>query len=410
MVALDPHTGRVLALYGGWSFAMSSFDRATQAKRQIGSTFKPFAYLAALDNGMTPSTLIQADPVQIYQGPGLPMWEPKNFKNEDTSGVHTLRFAIEHSINTMTARMAAQIGIDKIQPYIARLGIMDDMPPYYSMVLGAGETTPLRLTAAYGMLDNGGKKIVPTLIDRVQDRYGKTIFRADNRACPRCADPDWPDKGEVPQVADDREQVLDPSTAFQMVHILEGVVQRGTAALAVGSKLKMPLAGKTGTTNGPNDTWFVGFSPDLVVGVYVGFDQPKELGPNEQGADTAAPAFTAFMTEALKGKPAVDFPIPPGIRMARVDLATGKLADAGDPRAIWEAFKPDSEPSDQVVDGGEEAQSLPSDSTPAYTNTGDYGSSQPASGAVPPGSVPPVPGATAAPPAPPPSPSTTGLY
>ena len=406
LVALDPHTGRVLALSGGWSFAMSSFDRATQAKRQIGSTFKPFAYLAALDNGMTPSTLIQADPVQIYQGPGLPVWEPKNFSGEESSGIHTLRFAIEKSINTMTARMASQIGIEKIKPYIERLGIMDQMPPYYSMVLGAGETTPLRLTAAYAMIDNGGKKIVPTLIDRVQDRYGKTIYRADNRACPRCNDLDWAPKGEVPQLPDDREQVLDPGTAYQMVHILEGVVQRGTAAGAVGAKLKFPVAGKTGTTNGPNDTWFVGFTPDLVVGVYVGFDQPKELGPKEQGADTAAPAFTAFMTEAMKDKPAVAFRIPPGIRMARVNLESGKLADSGDSHVIWEAFKPGTEPSDEVVDGGEEAQNLSPDSTPLFTPTSDAG---------PPGQsnpgVPPVPGqiVNQRPSAPAPT-STTGLY
>jgi penicillin-binding protein 1A len=354
MVALDPHTGRVLAMVGGWSFEMSKFNRVTQAKRQIGSTFKPFAFLAALENGMTPSTLILADPVQIYQGPGLPVWEPKNFKGEESSGIHTLRFAIEQSINTMTARMAAEIGIQKIKPYIERLGIMDEMPPYYSMVLGAGETTPMRLAAAYGMLDNGGRKITPTLIDRVQDRYGRTIFRADARDCARCNDPDWAPPGQVPPLPDDREQVLDPGTAFQMVHILEGVIQRGTAA-AIGAKLKMPLAGKTGTTNGPNDTWFMGFSPDLVVGIYVGFDQPKDLGPGEQGSRTAAPAFLEFMTDALKDKPAVDFRIPPGIRLVRVNLTNGKLADPSDTHAIWEAFKPDTEPSDEVVDGGEAA-------------------------------------------------------
>ena len=410
MVALDPHTGRVLALYGGWSFGMSSFDRATQAKRQIGSTFKPFAYLAALDNGMTPSTLIQADPVQIYQGPGLPVWEPKNFSGEESAGIHTLRFAIEKSINTMTARMASQIGIEKIQPYIERLGIMDQMPPYYSMVLGAGETTPLRLTAAYGMIDNGGRKITPTLIDRVQDRYGKTIYRADSRPCQRCGDPNWAAPGELPQLPDDREQVLDPGTAYQMVHILEGVVQRGTAAGSVGAKVKFPVAGKTGTTNGPNDTWFVGFSPDLVVGVYIGFDQPKDLGPKEQGADTAAPAFTEFVNMVLKDKPPVGFRIPPGIRMARVNLDNGKLADGSDGRTIWEAFKPGTEPSDQIVDGGDEAQTISGDMTPAYVPAADYGTGD----APPPGpqpGVPPVPGAIVNQrPTTPSTTSTTGLY
>jgi penicillin-binding protein 1A len=408
MVVLDPHTGRVLAMVGGWSFEASKFNRATQAKRQIGSTFKPFAYLAALDNGMTPSTLIQADPVQIYQGPGLPMWEPKNFKGEESSGIHTLRHAIEHSINTMTARMASEIGIEKIKPYIERLGIMDDMPPYYSMVLGAGETTPMRLAAAYGMLDNGGRKITPTLIDRVQDRYGRTIFRADARECPHCGDPGWAPQGDVPQLPDDREQVLDPATAYQMVHILEGVIQRGTA-VRVGAKLKMPLAGKTGTTNGPNDTWFMGFSPDLVVGIYVGFDQPKDLGPNEQGADTAAPAFTEFMADALKDKPAASFRIPPGIRMVRVDVDSGKLADPSDSRVIWEAFKPDSEPSDEIVDGGQDAQIATDDPPLAFTPTADYGAGQ----LVPPG-TPPAPGTPGSPPAPrPPTPAstnTTGLY
>jgi penicillin-binding protein 1A len=391
LVALDPHTGRVLAMVGGWSYESSKFNRATQARRQIGSTFKPFAFLAALENGMTPSTLIQADPVQIYQGPGLPMWEPKNFSDGESSGIHTLRFAIEKSINTMTARMAAEIGIEKIKPYIERLGIMDDMPSYYSMVLGAGETTPLRLAAAYGMLDNGGRKIVPSLIDRVQDRYGKTIFRAETRACPRCDDPDWAPAGEVPRLVDEREQVLDPGTAYQMVHILEGVVQRGTAAATVGAKLKMPLAGKTGTTNGPNDTWFMGFSPDLVVGVYIGFDQPRELGAQEAGAETAAPAFTEFMTAALKDKPVVAFRIPPGIRMVRVDPETGKLADPGAGKFIWEAFKPGTEPSDQIVDGGEDAQNLPPDMMPIASPTEGIGL-QPSAGTAPP------------------PPDTTGLY
>jgi penicillin-binding protein 1A len=409
MVVLDPHTGRVLAMVGGWSFEASKFNRATQAKRQIGSTFKPFAYLAALDNGMTPSTLIQADPVQIYQGPGLPMWEPKNNAEGESSGVHTLRFAIEHSINTMTARMASEIGIDKIKPYIERLGIMDNMPPYYSMVLGAGETTPMRLAAAYGMLDNGGKKITPTLIDRVQDRNGKTIFRADPRGCPHCGDADWAPAGDVPRLPDEREQVLDPATAYQMVHILEGVIQRGTA-VRVGAVLKMPLAGKTGTTNGPTDTWFMGFSPDLVVGLYLGFDQPKELGPGEEGAHTAAPAFAEFMTDALQGRPAVDFRIPPGIRMSRVNVDSGRLAGAGETggRIIWEAFKPESEPSDEVVDGGQDAQVMTDDGPPAPTEDYSTGDTPPA------GASPPAPGtvATQRPPAPatPPSTSTTGLY
>jgi penicillin-binding protein 1A len=356
VVALDPHTGRVFALSGGWSYDMSQFDRAMQAKRQIGSTMKPFVYLAALENGMTPSTLILDLPVVIDLGPGQPKWQPKNFESEEIGGPRTLRWAIEHSINTMTVRMASAIGIDKIAPYVERLGIMDHMPLEYSMVLGAGETTPLRLTAAYAMLVNGGRKISPSLIDRVQDRNGATIFKDDQRACPRCGDYGWAPPGVVPNLPDNREQVLDPGTAYQMVNILEGVVQRGTAA-AIGASLKVPLGGKTGTTNGPNDTWFVGFSPDLVVGVYIGFDDPKPLGPHEQGASVAVPVFTEFMTSALKDKPPVDFRIPPDIRLVRVNAETGLMADTGDRNVIWEAFKPGTEPGmtegDQaVVEGG----------------------------------------------------------
>ncbi len=412
MMALDPHTGRVLALVGGWSFDISQFDRATQAKRQIGSTFKPFAYLAALENGMTPSTLILSDPVSIYQGPDLPLWIPKNTEGENNlSGPHTLRFAVEHSINTMTVRMANTIGIDKIAPYVERLGVMDKMPLLPAMVLGAGETTLFRLTAAYGMLVNGGKKITPSLIDRVQDRDGQTVFKHDARQCPRCGDYDWAPPGEVPQLPDDREQVLDPGTAYQMVNILEGVVQRGTA-IRVGMQLHMPLAGKTGTTNGPNDTWFVGFSPDLVVGVYVGFDQPRELGKGEEGAHTAAPIFAEFMGDALKDKPPTDFRIPPGIRLARVNVATGKLAEAGDRNVIWEAFKPGTEPSDEVIDGGQGvAIADPNDDTastdePAPTTNFGAGS------LVPPGTAPPPPTAVRIP-APQPttgSTGTSGLY
>jgi len=355
MVALDPHTGRVLAMDGGWSYDSSQFNRATQAYRQIGSTFKPFAYLAALDNGMTPSTLILDDPIELEQGPGLPLWRPHNFEGGEAPGPQPLRVAIEKSLNLMTVRMATTIGIDKIAPYIERLGLMDKMPLLYAQVLGAGQTTPLKLGTAYAMLDNGGKKITPSLIDRVEDREGKIIFKHDARDCPRCGDYAWGDDGEVPSLPDEREQILDPATAYQMVNIMEGVIQRGTAAYSVGNYLKMPLAGKTGTTNDINDTWFVGFTPDLVVAVYVGFDTPRTLGRQEQGARTAAPLFTEFMTDALKDKPAVDFRIPPGVRLVRVNPANGQMAEGGERNTIWEAFKPGTEPtpSDQVVDGGD---------------------------------------------------------
>ena len=431
MVALDPHTGRVLAMDGGWSYDSSQFNRATQAYRQIGSTFKPFAYLAALDNGMTPSTLILDDPIELEQGPGLPMWRPHNFEGGEAPGPQPLRVAIEKSLNLMTVRMATTIGIDKIAPYVERLGLMDKMPLLYAQVLGAGQTTPLKLATAYAMLDNGGKRITPSLIDRVEDRDGKLVFKHDTRECPRCGDYTWGADGEVPSLPDEREQVLDPATAYQMVNIMEGVIQRGTAASSVGSFMKMPLAGKTGTTNDINDTWFVGFTPDLVVAVYVGFDTPRTLGRQEQGARTAAPLFTEFVTDALKDVPPVDFRIPPGVRLVRVNPATGKLAE-GERNAIWEAFKPGSEPTpnDQVVDGsGIDAGSIgdvdqsnpPPDEDQPLLHVGQP--QQPALGAMV-GAVPPF-GANGVPPAPqaptsaspvPPAPATApstgtgGLY
>jgi penicillin-binding protein 1A len=430
MVALDPHTGRVLAMDGGWSYDTSQFNRATQASRQIGSTFKPFAYLAALDNGMTPSTLILNDPIELEQGPGLPMWRPRNFDGpSELPGPHPLRVAIEKSLNIMTVRMATTIGLDKIAPYVERLGLMDKMPLLYSQVLGAGQTTPLRLATAYAMIDNGGKRITPSLIDRVEDREGKVVFKHDARNCPRCGDYDWGSDGEVPSLPDEREQVLDPATAYQMVNIMQGVIQRGTAAASVGGFLKMPLAGKTGTTNEANDTWFVGFTPDLVVAVYVGFDTPRTLGPREEGAHTAAPLFTEFMTDALRDKPAIDFRIPSGVRLVRVNPANGQLADGSERNTIWEAFKPGTEPnpSDQVVDGGGidagaigdvDQTNAPMDDSQPLLNIGQPQQPAPPFGAAAANGVPPVPQApTSASPLPPaprpataPSTGTGGLY
>ena len=370
IVVMDPHTGRVLALSGGYSYDMSQFDRATQAYRQMGSSIKPFMYLAALDSGMTPSTLILDAPVAIEQGPGMPLWRPNNFETNEYLGPAPLRVAIEKSINTMTVRMAASIGIAKIAPYVERFGIMDNMPLEYSMVLGAGQTTPLRLTTAYAMLVNGGKRIVPSLIDRVQDAQGKTIFRHDTRDCPRCGDFTWGDPGEVPDLPDEREQILDPGTAYQMVNILRGVVQRGTAAQSVGAKLDFPVAGKTGTTNEAKDTWFIGFTPDLVAGVYIGFDQPRTLGPDEQGAHVAAPVFTEFMANAMKTRPIIDFRVPPGVREVRVNPATGQYASAGERDYIWEAFKPGTEPTPDglVIQGGAGVETLPADATIPMTD------------------------------------------
>src|SRR6516162_5712300 len=344
LVAMDPHTGRVLAISGGFSFATSQFDRATQAKRQTGSTIKPFIFLTALDHGFTPSTLIDDSPISLPQGPGLPMWTPRNYTKEGQEakyrGPTALRIAIEKSVDTMTVRAAAMIGLEPIADTVEAFGLMDHMPREYSMVLGAGETTPLRMTAAYAMLDNGGKRVTPTFIDRVQDRNGATMFSADQRPCPDCDEVDW-ERQPVPVIRDTREQVADPGSAYQIVTMLEGVVQRGTgiAVKAVGR----PIAGKTGTTNDFRDAWFEGFTPDLTAGVYVGYDNPDSLGKDETGGHVAAPIFRDFMIAALKDSPVTDFRIPPGMRVYRVSAATG-LPVSGEGPAIYEAYKPGTEP------------------------------------------------------------------
>lgn len=352
LVALDPHTGRVYAMSGGFSAKISQFNRATQAQRQPGSAFKPFVYMAALDKGFTPASLIMDAPFSLSQGPGLPLWHPENYGDEDF-GPSPLRVGIEKSQNVMTVRVANVIGMPLIVDYAKKFGIVDDMPEFLSFALGAKETSPLRLVTAYGMIVNGGKRITPSLIDRVQDRSGKTIWRADNRDCVGCQSAGWTTQLLPPDVPDTREQVEDPRTTYQMVHILEGVVQRGTAAKL--HDIDFPLAGKTGTTNDSKDAWFVGFTPDLVCGVYVGFDNPQPLGSRETGASVAVPIFRSFITAAIKGKAAVPFHVPPGLRMVRVNPATEALATPPDKNAIWEAFIPGTEPQEgqtrPVLDG-----------------------------------------------------------
>jgi penicillin-binding protein 1A len=349
VVAMDPHTGRILALVGGFDYNASQFDRAMQATRQPGSAFKPFVYAAALDSGFTPSDLVLDAPFVMDQGPGLPKWRPQNYSNE-FYGPSTLRMGIEKSRNVMTVRLAQQVGMKKIAQYARNFGITDNMPQVLAMSLGAGETTVMKLTTAYAMLVNGGKRITPSLIDRIQDRWGHTVYRHDKRPCAGCSAASW--NGQpAPEIPDTREQVIDPATAYQMVSMLEGVVQRGTGAriAAVGK----PLAGKTGTTNDNFDNWFVGFSPDLAVGVYVGFDTPHTLGSRETGASSAAPIFQEFMEKALKGQPAIPFRIPPGIRLVRVNSKTGQPTSPDDRNVILEAFKPGTEPNGQraVLDG-----------------------------------------------------------
>ncbi|MCH7693606.1 MAG: penicillin-binding protein 1A [Proteobacteria bacterium] len=349
LVALDPHTGRVLAMVGGYSFAASEFNRVTQAMRQPGSAFKPIVYLAALDYGFTPSTLILDAPFVIDQGPGLPKWRPANYTKR-FYGPSTMRLGIEKSRNLMTVRLAQTIGIDMVAEYAERLGVVDLMPRRLAMALGAAETTLLRLTTAYAMLVNGGKRITPSLIDRIQDRHGRTVFRHDTRVCEDCRADAWT-RQPVPVVPDTRESVTDPASAYQLVSMLRGVVERGTGrrVKAVGK----PLAGKTGTTNNSFDAWFIGFSPDLAVGVFAGFDRPRTLGRAEQGASVAGPIFRDFMAAALAGKPAIPFRVPPGIRLVRVNGLTGRLARPGDRGVILEAFKPGTVPTgtSEIVEG-----------------------------------------------------------
>jgi penicillin-binding protein 1A len=360
LVAMDPHTGRVLAMTGGFSPRISVFNRATQASRQPGSAFKPFVYLAALEKGLTPSSLILDAPFALDQGAGLGKWRPANY-SEKFYGPTPLRVGVERSRNVMTVRLAQYIGMEPVVDVASRFGITPNLQPVLSMALGAGETTVLKLTAAYGMLVNGGRRIEPTIIDRVQDSSGKTIYRHDSRACTGCQPAAW-DSGSasVPALPDTRAAVADPRNAYQIVSMLEGVVQRGTGVRI--REVGKPLAGKTGTTNDALDVWFVGFSPDLVVGVFVGFDQPRSLGDNESGASVSVPIFRDFMAEALKDAPATPFRVPPGVRLVKVEPDTGRLAASGDRRAIWEAFIPGTEPTgrEAVLDGGQDGAFLPS--------------------------------------------------
>ena len=345
MVVEDPQTGRVLAMVGGFSYDQSQFNRATQALRQPGSSFKPFVYAAALDNGYTPSTLVLDAPLEIDQGAGQGVWSPQNYEGK-FFGPSTLRFGIEHSRNVMTVRLAQDIGMPMIADYAKRFGIYDDLPPYLSFALGAGETTLLRMVTGYAMLDNGGRRVKPTLIDRIQDRYGHTVYRHDERECIGCDAPKWNNQPE-PSLIDRRQQVLDPMTAYQITSMMEGVVIRGTAGgVGFQKEVAKPVAGKTGTTNDEKDAWFIGYTPDIVVGVYLGYDKPRHLGRGATGGHLAAPIVKDFMKVALADKPAVPFRVPPGIKLVRVDPKTGVRAGPDTPRAILEAFKPGTAPPD----------------------------------------------------------------
>ncbi|OCW56689.1 penicillin-binding protein 1A [Hoeflea olei] len=340
LVAMDPHTGRVLAMVGGFSFAQSEFNRATQAQRQPGSAFKPFVYAAALDNGYTPASVILDAPIEIVSGGEL--WKPKNYGG-GSAGPSTLRLGIERSRNLMTVRLAQDMGMNLVAEYAERFGVYDNMLPVLAMSLGSGETTVMRMASAYSVFANGGKQIKPSLIDRIQDRYGKTIFKHEERTCDACVASAWLSQ-EEPEVADNREQVLDPMTAYQITSMMEGVVTRGTAAGKV--KLDRPTAGKTGTTNEEKDAWFMGYTADLVAGVFIGFDNPTPMGRGSTGGALAAPVFNEFMQNALKGTRPADFRVPEGMKLIAINRKTGMQAFEGEEDVIMEAFKPGTGPSD----------------------------------------------------------------
>ncbi|BDA84507.1 penicillin-binding protein [Aureimonas sp. SA4125] len=360
LVSMDPHTGRVLAMVGGFSYSQSEFNRATQALRQPGSSFKPIVYAAALDNGYTPASVILDGPISIPNGTGG-YWEPKNYGGE-AAGPSTLRSGIEKSRNLMTVRLARDMGMDLVAQYAERFGVYDKLAQYLPMALGSGETTVLRMVAAYSVMANGGRSIEPSLIDRVQDRYGRTIYKHDSRGCDTCNVSTWENQAE-PALVDNRDQVLDPMTAYQITSMMEGVVQRGTG-YAVHT-LGVPVAGKTGTTNDEKDAWFVGYTADLVTGLYLGYDNPAPLGRGETGGGLAAPIFLDFMTQAIAGKPPVEFRVPEGMTMVSIDRKTG-MASSG-AGAIMEAFKPGTGPSDsyQIIGADDAYSAAPAVISPA---------------------------------------------
>jgi len=347
MVVQDPENGRVLAMQGGFDAHLGSFNRATQANRQPGSAIKPFVYATALDNGMTPASIVLDGTFCVYQGAALGQKCFKNFGDEGGGGSHTMRWGLEQSRNLMTVRIANDIGMEKVVRTIKAVGI-GDYSPYLSMALGAGDTTVARLVNAYGALADHGRLHDQTLIDFVQDRDGKVIWRADKRSCDTCNMAQW-DGHPMPRFNPTGRQAIDARTAYQVVHMLEGVIIRGTAASL--HDLDLPLFGKTGTTTGPTNVWFVGGSPRIIAGIYIGYDQPRSLGGYAQGGRIAAPVFKQFVLATRDQWHTMPFVAPEGIRLAKIDRVSGKhvfegTPDDRDPKAaiIWEAFKPDSEP------------------------------------------------------------------
>ena len=342
IVVMDPYTGRVLALSGGFSFKSSEFNRATQALRQPGSAFKPFVYALALENSFTPTSLVLDAPLVLEQGSDLKLWKPENY-GKKFYGPSTLRVGLEKSRNLMTVRIAQNLGISSLAKFSEELGIYENPEELLSISLGSAETTLLKLSSAYSTFINGGKLTKPILIDRIQDSQGNTIINNEKRTCMNCDKVSFTSK-DYPQIKDNHKQVFSPQTAYQITSLLEGVIKRGTGKKL--KKLKLNLAGKTGTTNENTDAWFIGFTSNLVIGVYVGMDNPKPLGKYETGSKTALPIFENFVKEAIKKSDARPFKVAEGITMMVVDPLTGQKAKFSSRDTIMEAYK-----SKNVVDG-----------------------------------------------------------
>ena len=335
IVVMDPYSGRVLALSGGFSFKKSEFNRVSQAKRQPGSAFKPFIYALALENNFTPSSLILDAPIVLEQGVDLKMWKPENY-GKKFYGLSTLRTGVEKSRNLMTVRISQELGIDKIIKFAKKLNIYEDPDELMSVSLGSAETTLLNITSAYCSFVNGGKLVNPILIDRIQDSEGNTISNNEKRFCEDCDQISF-EGNKIPIVKSNFKQIFSPQTAYQMTSILEGVIERGTGKRL--RDLNLQLAGKTGTTNNNTDTWFIGFTSNLVIGVYVGYDNPKRLGKYETGSKTALPIFKDFIKKAVNNYEARPFKIAKGIKMMVIDAETGKKADFGSKKTIIESYK-----------------------------------------------------------------------
>ncbi len=349
-MAMDVNTGRVIAMQGGFSYQHSVFNRATQAMRQPGSAFKPFVYAAGLDSGFTPATIIIDAPIEIESGGQI--WRPTNASNE-FYGPTPVRTGIELSRNLMTIRLAQEVGMEVVAGYAERFGVYDRMQPFLANSLGAQETTLFRMVAAYAMFANGGERVEPTLVDRVQDRWGRTLYRHDQRRCVECAQADLP-AGQGPWIASERQRVMDPITAYQLTSMMEGVIQRGTGT---GARLSVPAAGKTGTTNDARDVWFVGYTSNIVAGCYIGHDRPRPLGRAASGGGMCAPVFQEFMREAVAEFGGTRFAVPPGGRFIRIDRFSGERLsdDASGAHVVAEYFRDGEQPVfgiDALIDGG----------------------------------------------------------